>query len=238
MMTRGFITICLALAICTAQLRPSLRERALQGDPEAQFNLAKKIPGKQEFAESVAYYGERLRRAGAQVLLNRPATDAELAPFDEIVLASGIEPRKPAIPGIDHKSVTGYVDLLSGRIQVGGDQLATSLTEIRAGQLKALATNGSKRIAELPNVPTVRELGFASLEFEGWNGLLAPAKTPRAVIEKLARETTAAVRHPDLQKRFSDLGAEPVGSSPEEQKAMYLRQMKQFTPVIKEMNLD
>ena len=130
------------------------------------------------------------------------------------------------------------LELLSGRIHVGGDQLSTSLAEIRAGQLKALATNGSKRIAILPDVPTVREQGFASLEFEGWNGLLAPAKTPRAVIEKLQRETVAAVRHPDVQKRFSDLGAEPVGSSPEEQKAMYLRQMKQFTPVIREMKLD
>ena len=130
------------------------------------------------------------------------------------------------------------LELLSGRIQVGGDQLSTSLAEIRAGQLKALATNGSKRISILPDVSTVREQGFASLEFEGWNGLLAPAKTPRAVIEKLQRETAAAVRHPDVQKRFSDLGAEPVGSTPEESKAMYLRQMKQFTPVIREMKLD
>ena len=130
------------------------------------------------------------------------------------------------------------LELLSGRIHVGGDQLSTSLAEIRAGQLKALATNGSKRIAALPDVPTVRELGFASLEFEGWNGLLAPAKTPRAVIEKLQRETAAAVRHPDVQKRFNDLAAEPVGSSAEAQKEIVLRQMKQFTPVIREMKLD
>jgi len=130
------------------------------------------------------------------------------------------------------------LELLSGRIQVGGDQLSTSLAEIRAGQLKALATNGSKRIAVLPDVPTVREQGFASLEFEGWNGLLAPAKTPRAVIEKLQRETAAAVRHPDVQKRFTELGAEPVGSTPQEQTAIVAKQMKQFTPVIREMKLD
>jgi tripartite-type tricarboxylate transporter receptor subunit TctC len=130
------------------------------------------------------------------------------------------------------------LELLSGRIQLGGDQLSSSLAEIRGGQLKALATNGSKRIAVLPDVPTVRELGFASLEFEGWNGLLAPAKTPRAVIEKLQRETSAAVHHPGVQKRFSDLAAEPVGSSPEAQMAMVLQQMKQFTPVIREMRLD
>jgi 2,4-dienoyl-CoA reductase (NADPH2) len=84
-----------------------------------QFNLAKQIPGKQEFAESVAYYGERLRRAGAKVLLNHAATESELAGFDETVLASGIEPRKPLIPGIEHGSVIGYVDLLSGRSQAG-----------------------------------------------------------------------------------------------------------------------
>jgi len=84
-----------------------------------QFNLAKRIPGKQEFAESVAYYAERLRRAGVQVRLNHAAGQADLAGFDETVLASGIEPRRPAIPGIDHRSVVGYVDLLSGRAQVG-----------------------------------------------------------------------------------------------------------------------
>jgi 2,4-dienoyl-CoA reductase (NADPH2) len=84
-----------------------------------QFNLAKKIPGKQEFAESVAYYAERLRRAGVKVLLNHAPDEVELGRFDEVVLATGIDPRKPAIPGIDHKSVVGYVDLLSGRVEPG-----------------------------------------------------------------------------------------------------------------------
>jgi tripartite-type tricarboxylate transporter receptor subunit TctC len=130
------------------------------------------------------------------------------------------------------------LELLSGRIQFGGDQLSTSLQEIRGGQLKALATSGSKRIPMLPDVPTVREQGFPALEFEGWNGLFAPAKTPKAVIDKLQRETAAAVRHPDLVKRFSDLGAESVGSSADAQKAMLLKQMDQFRPVIREMKLD
>ena len=84
-----------------------------------QFNLAKRIPGKQEFAESVAYYAERIRRAGAKVLLNHAAREAELAQFDEVVLATGIDPRRPAIPGIEHKSVASYVEVLSGRVQPG-----------------------------------------------------------------------------------------------------------------------
>jgi len=97
----------------------TLFERAAQLG--GQFNLAKKIPGKQEFAESVAYYAERLRRAGVRVRLNRAATQDDLAAFDEVVLASGIDPRRPAIPGIEHRSVTGYVDLLAGRRQAGNN---------------------------------------------------------------------------------------------------------------------
>jgi len=89
------------------------------GELGGQFNLAKKIPGKQEFAESLAYYAERLRRAGVTVRLNHAASQADLASFDEVVLASGIDPRRPAIPGIDHRSVVGYVELLSGRVQAG-----------------------------------------------------------------------------------------------------------------------
>ena len=84
-----------------------------------QFNLAKKIPGKQEFAESIAYYAERLRRAGAEVRLNHAAGDADLRGFDEVIVASGIDARRPAIPGIEHAKVASYVEILSGARQAG-----------------------------------------------------------------------------------------------------------------------
>ena len=86
-----------------------------------QFNLAKRIPGKQEFAESIAYYAERIRRAGAKVVLEHAPDEAELGAFDEVILATGVEPRKPDIPGIDHASVVGYVDLLAGRVAPGAN---------------------------------------------------------------------------------------------------------------------
>ena len=128
-------------------------------------------------------------------------------------------------------------ELLSGRIQIGGDQLSTSLAEIKAGTLKAIATTASKRIAGLPDVPTVRELGYPSLELEGWNGVFAPSKTPKDILERLQKEVSAAVRHPDVVKRFADMGAESVGSSSAEQDAMLRRQMDQFRPVIADMKL-
>jgi len=128
-------------------------------------------------------------------------------------------------------------ELLAGRLQLGGDQLSSSLADIRKGSLKALATNASQRVAALPEVPTVRELGFPKLEAEGWNGLFAPAKTPREVIERLQRETAAAVRHPDSVKRLTDLAAEPVGSTSAEQDAMLKKQVAQFRPIIRELGV-
>lgn len=129
-------------------------------------------------------------------------------------------------------------ELLAGRLQVGGDQLSSSLAEIKAGTLKALATTASKRIPGLPDVPTVKELGFPNLELEGWNGVFAPAKTPKDIIERLNKEVIAAVRHPDVIKRLNDLGAEGVGSTPAEQDAMLRRQMDQFRAIIQEMRLE
>ncbi len=123
-------------------------------------------------------------------------------------------------------------ELLAGRIQIGGDQLSSSLAEIKAGTLKALATFGAKRIAALPDVPTVREMGFPGLEAEGWNGLFVPAKTPRDIIDRLQREVAAAVRHPEVAKKLMELGAEPIGSSSADQDAVLRRQMDQFRPVI------
>jgi 2,4-dienoyl-CoA reductase (NADPH2) len=86
-----------------------------------QFNLAKVIPGKQEFAESVAYYADRILRAGASVVLGTSPTQDALKAFDEVILATGVDPRKPQIPGIDHAKVAGYVDVLSGRVRPGRD---------------------------------------------------------------------------------------------------------------------
>jgi 2,4-dienoyl-CoA reductase (NADPH2) len=91
------------------------REAELGG----QFNLAKQVPGKQEFGESIAYYAERLRRAGVRIALSHAPSVAELEDYDETVLATGVEPRRPNIAGIEHPKVVSYVDLLAGRARAG-----------------------------------------------------------------------------------------------------------------------
>ena len=127
------------------------------------------------------------------------------------------------------------LELIAGRVQLGGDQLSSSLGDIRKGTLKALATNATSRIPSLPDVPTVRELGFPGIEANGWNGLFAPARTPSAIIERLQKEVAAAVRHPDLARRLTELGAEPVGSTPAELDAVLRGQIAQFRPILTEL---
>jgi len=79
-----------------------------------QFNLARRVPGKEEFAETLRYFGRQLELGGVTVRLNTRASAADLVPFDDVVLATGVRARTPAIPGIDHPSVLSYVDVLSG----------------------------------------------------------------------------------------------------------------------------
>lgn len=85
-----------------------------------QFNLAKRIPGKEEFAETLRYFGRRLEKAGVEVRLNQRVTADDLAGhFDSVLLATGIAPRTPAIPGIGHPKVASYIDVITGRKPVG-----------------------------------------------------------------------------------------------------------------------
>jgi len=84
-----------------------------------QFRLAMKIPGKEEFAETLRYYDTMLKKAGVTVHLNREATIEDLADFDDVVLATGVEPRIPSIPGVDHRSVVTYQDVIRHGVPVG-----------------------------------------------------------------------------------------------------------------------
>jgi 2,4-dienoyl-CoA reductase (NADPH2) len=86
-----------------------------------QFNLAKQIPGKEEFHETLRYFGEKLKSSGVRLKLNSTASVESLKAegYDEVVLATGIKPRKPGIPGIDHPKAVSYVDVLKGRVQIG-----------------------------------------------------------------------------------------------------------------------
>lgn len=84
-----------------------------------QFNLARRIPGKKEFGEPIRYYARRLETTGVTVKLNRAATIEDLRAFDHVVVATGIVPRNPPIPGIDHAKAVGYIEVIEGKKPAG-----------------------------------------------------------------------------------------------------------------------
>ncbi len=106
-----------AEAAASRGLRVTLFEKS--SELGGQFRLAMAVPGKEEFAETLRFFARRLDVLGVDVRLDTAATEADLAGFDEVVVASGVVPRMPTIDGIDHRSVVSYADVLSGRVVPG-----------------------------------------------------------------------------------------------------------------------
>lgn len=106
------------------------------------------------------------------------------------------------------------------------------LANIKAGKLRAIATTGAKRWPGLPDVPTVAEQGVAGYDVSSWAGLLAPAGTPAAVIERLNVETQRALKLDAVKSRLEDMGGEARGSSPTAMKAMMASELERWTKVV------
>jgi 2,4-dienoyl-CoA reductase (NADPH2) len=139
-----------------------------------QFNLARRIPGKEEFGETLRYFRTRLARTGVNVVLGRRAGVPELAGFEAVVLATGIVPRTPAIPGIDHPSVASYADVVTGRRAVGA-----RVAIIGAGgigfDVAELVTHGGR-----DGVDAFRDEWGIDAEYRAPGGLKAPHDAPAA----------------------------------------------------------
>jgi tripartite-type tricarboxylate transporter receptor subunit TctC len=107
-------------------------------------------------------------------------------------------------------------DLANGSISMLFDSLASVMPHIRSGKAKPLAVNASRRQALLPEIPTLAEAGMPQFDRYTWFGVFAPAGTPREIVSRLQSELVAALKAADLLERFAGVGAEPVGSSPEQ----------------------
>ena len=107
-------------------------------------------------------------------------------------------------------------DMMSGTMPVSFQLLPNVLGNIKAGHLRALAVASTRRLAAIPDVPTAAEAGLKGFESAAWFGFLAPKGTPRGAVERLNREVAAAVADPAVRNRFTEFGAEPLTSTPEE----------------------
>jgi len=124
-------------------------------------------------------------------------------------------------------------DLVGGHVQMYFGPPSNLLQFIQSGQLRALAIGGSARLPALPDVPTFSELGLSNIDIKQWWGLVAPAGTPRPVIDKLSREINRILATPDMKQKLEDLGMEPYITTPDQFKAIMQSTASTFDKVIK-----
>jgi tripartite-type tricarboxylate transporter receptor subunit TctC len=129
------------------------------------------------------------------------------------------------------------VDVIAGRVDLAVDNLPSSLGHIRDGRLRPLAVTTERRSPALPDTPTTREAGFPAVDATAWFGIQAPARTPRAVIERLATEIGAVVRDPAIRPKIEEQGAEPVGDTPDQFQAFIDREITRWGAVIRRANV-
>jgi tripartite-type tricarboxylate transporter receptor subunit TctC len=140
---------------------------------------------------------------------------------------------------IPYKGSAGVMaDVIGGQIIATIDNMPPYLPQVKAGKLRALAVSTPKRSPAAPDVPTVAEAGVAGYSAAAWFGLLAPAGTPKAIVDKLSAETARILKLPDVAERLSSLGAEPVGETPAQFAAHIQSEIAKWAKVIKDANVE
>ena len=126
------------------------------------------------------------------------------------------------------------IDVLAGQIPLVIIGMTAATPHVRAGRLRAILTTGASRSFAFPDVPTVAEQGFPGFSADAWYGLLAPARTPRPIVDKLHTEVVRIVKLPDAKERLANVGFEIVGSSPEEFAKLIRDEIPKWTKVVRE----
>ena len=128
-------------------------------------------------------------------------------------------------------------DMMAGHVNILFASVLESVGQVKSGKLNALAVTTKTRSSTLPDVPTISESGLTGYESGSWIGVLAPAGTPQAIINKIAADVKEAVQQADMREAFSKQGANPVGSTPAQFKALIDSDLKRYTKIIQEKNI-
>ena len=128
-------------------------------------------------------------------------------------------------------------DVMGGHVPFTFDVVLTTLSQIKAGKLKVLAVTSERRSPALPEVPTIAESGFPGYNAVGWNGLFAPAGTPREVVARLASEVSAILNRPEIREKIAAQGADVVGGTPEQFAAFIRADSAKWAQLIKKQNI-
>jgi tripartite-type tricarboxylate transporter receptor subunit TctC len=138
-------------------------------------------------------------------------------------------PYKGAAPAVN--------DLLGAQVSIAFEGLLSTLPHVQAGKLKALGVTTSSRSSQLPNVPTIAESGLPGYEANNWYGFLAPAKTPRPIIDRLNREIVKILQKGDVKEKLVALGAEVMANSPNEFAKNIRTDIEKWRSVVRETGM-
>jgi tripartite-type tricarboxylate transporter receptor subunit TctC len=130
-------------------------------------------------------------------------------------------------------SAPSLTAVISGEVDLTYANIPAISAHVKAGRLRPIANLGTKRAEQLPQVPIMKEAGVKGVEVVVWYGVLAPAATPRDVVNKLAEAIARAARAPDMQQKLQDLGAEPVGNTPDEFGKLFREEVARWAEVVK-----
>ena len=135
-------------------------------------------------------------------------------------------------------SAAALADVLGGQLSMMFDTLITSIPQLKAGKLRAIGFSGNRRASQLPDLPTMDELGLKGFEVSSWQAILAPAGTPPAIVDRLYVETAKALKMPDVVERLATQGGnELVGSTPAQFAALIKAEIAKYGKVIREAGI-
>lgn len=126
------------------------------------------------------------------------------------------------------------VDLLGGQITMSFDTITPVLPQIKSGKLRALAVTTIKRSPALPDVPTLDESGLKGFDLGTWFGILAPAATPREIVTRLNTELVKIINSAEFRKKMADIGADPIGNTPEQMARQIKDDTERFAKLVKD----
>ncbi|MFE5139647.1 FAD-dependent oxidoreductase [Streptomyces fagopyri] len=178
----------LACAVSTAERGHDVTLYDAAGEIGGQLNVARKVPGKQEFDETIRYFRTQLERHGVDVRLNTRVAAGDLSGYDEVVVATGVRPRTPEIPGVDHPSVVGYLDVLRDGAPVG-DRVAILGAGGIGFDVAEYLTDGGDKASEDP-ATYFRNWGV-DMDYRAPGGLGAPDRpAPPRTVHLLQRKAS------------------------------------------------
>ncbi len=134
-------------------------------------------------------------------------------------------------------SAPALTDIVAGQVSVMFDNLPSVLPFIKSGRLKPLAVSSAARSRALPDLPTVAESGLPGFDVTVWFAVLAPAATPRDIVNRLNAEIVKAINTPDMRQRLAQQGADAIGNTPEEFAAIIKRDLAKWAKVVKDANI-